>query len=129
MTTMTTSNHLRLRRNLKALRKITGTTQAELAAEIGLSRSSYSQIERGLREPDLDTLQAICQTFQITLDMLVVCDIQSLLGGYLLYDESLADSLRLMRIYSKLTLCSKEKLLERAEMLHGCDTARKQLSQ
>ncbi|MCI8645941.1 MAG: helix-turn-helix transcriptional regulator [Firmicutes bacterium] len=126
---MTTGNCLRLRRNLKALRKITGTTQSDLAAKIGLCRSTYGQIERGLREPDLNILQAICQTFHITLDVLVGYDIPFLLGNHLLYGKPLPDDLRLIHIYSQLTLRSKKRLMERAESLYRRDAKRKRLSQ
>lgn len=125
---MTVENHLRLHRNLKALRKAAGSSQSELASKLGLCRSSYSQIERGLREPDLDTLQAICQLYHVTLDMLIQCDIPILVGQSLLYEEDVPDSRRLLHIYSQLSSWSRGKLLERAESLYDRDMDRRDIS-
>lgn len=122
---MTVNDYLRIRRNLKALRKISRYTQDELCGKIGLSRSSYSQLERGLRDPDLDTLYTLCQVYHITLDFLIHCDIQSVLGEYFLCNVDPLEGRRLLNIYAHLSYDGKGKLMERAEELYEMDTDRK----
>ena len=46
-------------------RKELGITQLEVSNSVGISRSSYAAIERGLRNPSLETAQRIC----LALDM------------------------------------------------------------
>lgn len=122
---MTVDDHLRIRRNLKALRKISRYTQDELCSKIGLCRSSYSQLERGLRDPDLDTLYALCQVYHITLDFLIDCDIQSVLGEYFCCDSDASEGNRLLKIYSQLSQYGKGRLMERAEELYALDMDRR----
>lgn len=122
---MTLEDHMRIYRNLKALRKVSHYTQAELAAKIGLCRASYSQLERGLREPDLDTLCSLCQIYHITLDMLVKCDIPTVLSDYFLYETASPESHHLLKIYSQLSFTSRGRLMERAEELYQLDTCKR----
>ena len=122
---MTVDDQLRLYRNLKALREVAGYTQTELAEKVGLCRSSYSQIERGLRVPDLDTLHTLCELYHVTLDMLLRCDVQTVLCEYFLYESTLPEGRRLLQIYDQLSLWSKGRLMERAENLCKLDTGRK----
>lgn len=122
---MTVDDHLRLYRNLKALREVAKYTQTELAAKVGLCRSSYGQIERGIRAPDLDTLHALCKIYHVTLDMLIGCDVQTVLNEYFLYESNFSEVRRLLQIYSQLSLWSKGRLMERAENLCEMDGCRK----
>lgn len=122
---MTVDDHLRIRRNLKALRKISRYTQDELCKKIGLCRSSYSQLERGLRDPDLDTLYTLCQIYHITLDFLIHYDIQSVLGEYFFCDSDPLEGRKLLKIYSRLSQYGKGRLMERAEELYALDMDRK----
>lgn len=56
---------------LRGLRKRRGLTQAQLAQEIGVSKSSVNMYERGEREPSYSTLQKISQYFNISTDALL----------------------------------------------------------
>jgi len=42
--------------NLKLLRKLAQKSQEEVAAALGLTRSSYSGYENGIAEPGIDTI-------------------------------------------------------------------------
>lgn len=55
---------------LKRLRKEKNMTQPELAQCLGISRSAVSMYEIGSREPDLETLEAIADFFNVDMDML-----------------------------------------------------------
>ena len=53
---------------VKAIRKMKGLSQEELAKRIGLSRSSLTQIERGNRSLTVTELHKMAATFSISLD-------------------------------------------------------------
>ncbi|WP_101698537.1 helix-turn-helix domain-containing protein [Clostridium minihomine] len=55
---------------LKQLRKNKGLTQAELAQELGMSKSSISMYEIGAREPDFETLEAFADYFNVDMNYL-----------------------------------------------------------
>jgi transcriptional regulator with XRE-family HTH domain len=56
---------------LRALRERRGFTLAELSAETGISVSTLSRLESGLRRPTLDLLIRIATAYRATLDDLV----------------------------------------------------------
>lgn len=53
------------RRNLKVFRIKNGLTQAEMAERIGVSRSTYSDIESGRRKCAVDFLRKIQVEFNV----------------------------------------------------------------
>lgn len=55
---------------LKALRKSRGLSQAMLASELGLVRSAISMYESGSRTPEFETLEAICDFFNVNMSEL-----------------------------------------------------------
>lgn len=57
--------------NLLALRKRANMTQAEAAKALGISRSSLSMYEVGLREPDFETLENIARYFGVNMADLI----------------------------------------------------------
>jgi transcriptional regulator with XRE-family HTH domain len=63
--------------NLKLLRKLKKKSQEEVAADLGLTRSSYSGYENGIAEPGLDTVVALSTYFAIPLDSLLKKDFSS----------------------------------------------------
>lgn len=56
---------------LRALRRRRGLTLAELAAETGISTSTLSRLESGLRRPTLDLLIRLASAYRASLDDLV----------------------------------------------------------
>lgn len=56
---------------LKALRLKNGLTQDELGEKLYLSRTSISNYEIGKNEPDIKTIIAISDLFNITTDELL----------------------------------------------------------
>ena len=55
---------------LRELRNTQQLTQTQLAEKLGVSFSSISMYERGEREPDFETLEAIADYFNVTMDYL-----------------------------------------------------------
>lgn len=58
-------------KNLKKLRTETGTSQAQLAAVLGLSQQSINKYENHNIEPDIATLVRMADHFGTTVDYLV----------------------------------------------------------
>ncbi len=57
-------------KKLKELRKAEGLTQTELAAALHVGRVNYTRYETDASRPDYDTLIAIADFYEITLDEL-----------------------------------------------------------
>ncbi len=55
---------------LRELRNSENLTQTQLAEAIGVSFSAISMYERGEREPDFETMEAIADYFNVTMDYL-----------------------------------------------------------
>lgn len=72
--------------NLKFLRKKTNKTQTQLAFEVGKKQSGYASWERGQSEPGIKELIAITEIFGITLDELILTDLEE--TGYTPYKKS-----------------------------------------
>ena len=64
--------------NLKVLRNFKKLSQAKLAEELGLTRSTLSAYENGTAEPNFSTLIRIANAFKIGLDRFLKHDISSL---------------------------------------------------
>lgn len=56
--------------NVQAARKETGLSQEKLAEISGLHRTYISTLERGLRNPTLSTIIALCKALKIKPDVL-----------------------------------------------------------
>jgi transcriptional regulator with XRE-family HTH domain len=57
--------------NIKLLRKRIGKSQEEMAAILGLTRSSYSGYENGVADPGIQTLILISDFYKVPLDNLL----------------------------------------------------------
>ncbi len=56
---------------IATLRRHAGMSQAELAEKLKISTSAVGMYEQGRREPSLDTLIAIGELFDVSIDFLV----------------------------------------------------------
>ncbi|WP_247930729.1 helix-turn-helix domain-containing protein [Streptococcus mitis] len=56
---------------LKMLRKKEGLTQQEVADKIGINRPSYSNWEKGRREPSFENLSMLACIFDVSIDFLL----------------------------------------------------------
>jgi transcriptional regulator with XRE-family HTH domain len=56
---------------LKTVRKEAGLTQQQLAKRLGIPYQSVGQWERGIRNPKIETLQAIADAIGVSLDYLL----------------------------------------------------------
>lgn len=53
------------------LRRQRDLTQLDLANYIGLNKQTISQYERGVRRPDIETLSALCDYFNVSTDYIL----------------------------------------------------------
>lgn len=56
---------------ISALRRQKGLSQAELAKRLGVSPSAVGMYEQGRREPSAETLVALSEVFQVSVDYLL----------------------------------------------------------
>lgn len=76
--------------NLQFLRTRAGTTQEQLAEELGVSRQSVSKWESGASFPEMDTLLRICDMYDTGLDTLLRGDVEkSLVTDTAQYDKTM----------------------------------------
>lgn len=57
-------------KNIKKIREKRGLTQEELALEAGLNRAYVGYIERGRRNPSIETVAKIAKILKVRLDEL-----------------------------------------------------------
>ena len=60
--------------NLSELRKLRGFSQEELANMIGVSRQTLSKYETGESLPDIEKCRLLADTFDVTIDDLIMYD-------------------------------------------------------
>ena len=59
---------------LRYLREKEGLTQPNIAHALHIGQSTYNRYERGIREPDQETLKKIADYFHVSLDFLLKHD-------------------------------------------------------
>lgn len=61
-------------KNLKKFRKDNDMSQKELADILGITQVNYCRYEKGLRCPDIETLQTIIQRINVSGSFLLDCE-------------------------------------------------------
>ena len=112
---MTTQNERILKENIQKnlifYRKLRKITQKQLADGICVAATTLSGWERGAATPDIDTLFAICNFLQVSLDD--ICGVISDESN----DSITPEEKKLLLDYQKLNETGKAKLQERIEEL------------
>lgn len=101
---------------LKELRTQSQLTQLELADKIGVNKQTISQYERGVRRPDLETLEALSDYFNVSADFMlgkanitmryVTSDDLAILNGF---NDT---ELKLLNTFRELNQEGREKVLD-----------------
>lgn len=103
---------------LRQLRKGNKLTQTQLANALGLAFSTISMYERGVREPDFETLEAIADYFNVTMDYLHGKDSSVEKKGITQNELSLSPEQRaLLTAVLDLSVDDSKKALEYVELL------------
>ena len=80
--------------NLKRLRQMNHLTQQQIADLININRGSYSNWEKGKREPSFNNLVKLAEFFNVSVDKLLdvkIEDNQTAIGMFELLEEYLDD--------------------------------------
>ena len=93
-------------------RKLRKLTQKELGDAIDTATTTVSGWERGVTTPDIDTLFAICNLLQVSLNDM--CGVLSEVENFSVTSEER----KLLSDYHSLNQKGKDKLQERMEELH-----------
>ena len=67
--------------NLKYLRKLRGWTQEEFANKLGIKRSLVGAYEEERADPRLEVLEVVSEMFKVTLDELLLKNLNEVKGG------------------------------------------------
>ena len=88
------------------MRKTKNLTQAEVAANLGISAQVFSRYERGDHEPDNKMLCKLADFFGVTVDELLGRTPQ-------LFDDARVPKTEVQNLFDQLTAHQKELVLER----------------
>ena len=69
--------NLQLAKNLFYLRTISGLKQDDIADIFNISRQACSNYETSTRTPDLGYLASFATHFHVTMDQLILCDLEA----------------------------------------------------
>lgn len=105
---------------LKELRKSIKLTQDELSEKLNLSRSTVSSYERGIREPDFETLEKIADFFNVDKGYLlgeddirkkyVFTENESYEFESIIHDLMMTKSVEMIELLGKLRKMNEEEL-------------------
>ncbi len=82
--------------NIKKIREEKDLMQKEVAIHIGVDKSTYSKIEKGLRDVTVAELQKMAQLFNISVDQLINYD-GNIPAEVVMEDKSAVEQLRLIQ--------------------------------
>ncbi|MDE6867591.1 MAG: helix-turn-helix domain-containing protein [Clostridia bacterium] len=94
-----------LSKNLASLRKINGFTQDDIAEKVYVSRQAVSKWERGESVPDIDTLAALSELYDVSLDDFIKSDLSQYSPSDK-KDDKVYNDLKLLRRKQNLKLMS-----------------------
>ncbi len=104
--------------NIKILRLVKGLTQEEVSKEINIARSTYSAYESGAKIPDLQTLDALSEFYNINIESLLFHSIVKEGVFYKVYINGEYMPLRtLINNYQNLSVTSRNVVMERLQLL------------
>ena len=108
---------LRIGENLKLMRNAFGYTQAEVAEELHICRSTYTLYELGKKLPSTDMLVDLANFYDIRLDVLVDSKTNYYVQKVFSHERSRKDVNLLVETYFRLPPHAQGKLMERANVL------------
>ena len=83
--------------NIKAIREKQGLLQKEVALHIGVDKSTYSKIEKGLREVTVVELQKLTKLFNLTADQILNYDENLIPKEVVIEDKSTIEQMQLLQ--------------------------------
>lgn len=105
---------------LRSLRLNAGLSQEELGKKLGLAKSTISMYESGTREPNLEVLEAIADTFNVDMNTLtdskVSADLSNELQEYL---EELKNRSEMRMLFSLAKGATKEDVMQAVKIIEA----------
>lgn len=86
-----------LANNIKVIREKQGLLQKEVALHIGVDKSTYSKIEKGLREVTVQELQKLSKLFNLSTDEILNYDENSIPKEVVIEDKTTAEQIQLIQ--------------------------------
>lgn len=83
--------------NIKVIREKQGLLQKEVALHIGVDKSTYSKIEKGLRDVTVAELQKLSKLFNLSADDILNYDENILPKEVVIEDKTTAEQLKLIQ--------------------------------
>ncbi len=105
---------------LRQLRTDSGMSQEELAKRLGLAKSTISMYESGSREPSLEILEAIADTFNVNMNTLTDSKKSSELSDELQeYLEELKNRKEMRMLFSLAKGATKEDVIQAVRIIEA----------
>lgn len=105
---------------LRQLRTDSGMSQEELAKRLGLAKSTISMYESGSREPSLEILEAIADTFNVDMNTLTDSKKSSELSDELQeYLEELKNRSEMRMLFSLAKGATKEDVIQAVRIIEA----------
>lgn len=105
---------------LRQLRTDSGMSQEELAKRLGLAKSTISMYESGSREPSLEILEAIADTFNVDMNTLTDSKKSSELSDELQeYLEELKNRKEMRMLFSLAKGATKEDVMQAVRIIEA----------
>lgn len=105
---------------LRQLRTDSGMSQEELAKRLGLAKSTISMYESGSREPSLEILEAIADTFNVDMNTLTDSKKSSELSDELQeYLEELKNRKEMRMLFSLARGATKEDVIQAVRIIEA----------
>lgn len=86
-----------LANNIKTIREKQNLMQKEVALHIGVDKSTYSKIEKGLREVTVAELNKMAKLFNLTTDQIINYDENILPKEVVMEDKSTIEQMQLIQ--------------------------------
>jgi transcriptional regulator with XRE-family HTH domain len=83
--------------NIKAIREKQGLLQKEVALHIDVDKSTYSKIEKGLREITVAELQKLTKLFNLTADQILNYDENIIPKEVVIEDKTVIEQMQLIQ--------------------------------
>lgn len=104
-------------KTIRIMRMSRGMSQAELAERIGKKRSAVGNYENGTREPDLDTIEALADVFNVAMADLLGDEKEANGEAVQVYGVE-PDVMELVSIYRDLNATGQSTLMNMARSLN-----------
>ena len=88
---------MNLATNIKAIREKQGLLQKEIASHINVDKSTYSKIEKGIRELTIVELQKLTKLFGLTTDQILNYDENIIPKEITIEDKSTLEQMKLLQ--------------------------------